>query len=1049
AYGSVVRFTGPVDVAGSDLINFYNLGGTVDFRDATLVSPLTFRDVVGGNGPNTAIFSHADIHVAHRFIQDNGRLTFGGTGTVYLDGGTQAEPNTIANTLTLDRPLVNNGYTVVVATVDVHDSSLSNAGTLIWNGGTFRFYGTGSFTNTSTGEFYDQVDGTFGNADGGWTDFTNQGLFVKSGGDGTTTINMRLVNRGTVQVDRGRLVLSRGYVPAGPSSGPIEATITEPVPVSQEVFLSTYTQTATGGLVEQIGGAAIGQFGQIRVTDSVFLAGSLEVEMLDGFLPRLGQQFVVIDNSGPNPIQGTFDNLPEGAFVPAGPGAASGFTISYHGIAGIDGRNNDLILTPTVGVGGPYAVAEGGSVVLHAVSYTNPAFPLTYSWDLNGDGVFGDATGANPTVAWTQFGVNDGPATRRIRVRAIDGSNSATSAEAVVTVTNAPPTAAVTAGTPNAVRNESITFTLSATDFSTVDAAANFTFAIDWNNDGTDDQFVVGPSGTTVTHSFSSIGQSTVRVRATDKDGGTSPYAQTSLSVAIVQTRGNDLYVGGTAGNDQITLTRGGQNNITVTADGGAYQATFSVPGSVYVLGGGGVDTVTVAGTNQADVFDLSASVTVNGKQCIGTDVENWIAQGLGGNDRFTVSAATSATISGGTGTDTLDASLLGPCTWQVTGANAGTLNGTAAFAEVENLTGGGANDGFTFSPTGTISGTVAAGGGTDSLSFSARTAGVTVNLQGQNPTVTAASGPIVAAFTGIETVTGSAAADTLQGPDKVTNWSVGYGSVSVSGINFSGIENLKGGNKDDTFKFVRYAYESSGVSGEIDGGNGTDKFTFDYLDGDNWGGFRVDLQNGRIATNSLQTVVGHFTNVETIDMVVSSGNVLVGPNQATTWSITGNETITVGATNFIALANVVGGTGDDTFVFGSNGAVGGTITGGGGTDKLDYTAETADVVVNLTTGQADRTGGVGGIAIVTGGSGNDTLIGNGSANVLTGNDKDDVLIGGGGNDTLDGGAGQDILVGGSGADSLTGGGGDDILIGGLLSYFNETTGAADFDALN
>jgi Ca2+-binding RTX toxin-like protein len=55
-----------------------------------------------------------------------------------------------------------------------------------------------------------------------------------------------------------------------------------------------------------------------------------------------------------------------------------------------------------------------------------------------------------------------------------------------------------------------------------------------------------------------------------------------------------------------------------------------------------------------------------------------------------------------------------------------------------------------------------------------------------------------------------------------------------------------------------------------------------------------------------------------------------------------------------------------------------------------------------------------------TGGSGNDTLIGNGAANLLQG---------GAGNDTLSGGDGADRLAGGAGADVLTGGAGADVFV--------------------
>ena len=70
-------------------------------------------------------------------------------------------------------------------------------------------------------------------------------------------------------------------------------------------------------------------------------------------------------------------------------------------------------LPPMAAAGGPYALDEGGSLTLDASASTDPdGDPLTYSWDVNGDGVYGDATGVNPTLTWAQFqalGIDDGP----------------------------------------------------------------------------------------------------------------------------------------------------------------------------------------------------------------------------------------------------------------------------------------------------------------------------------------------------------------------------------------------------------------------------------------------------------------------------------------------------------------------------------------------------------------------------------------------------------------------------------------------------------------
>src|SRR5205807_430175 len=76
----------------------------------------------------------------------------------------------------------------------VRDFNLINAGHAIWSGGTVNFFGTttSSFTNLASATFDDQIDGSFGGSGSDCPDFFNQGYFVKSGGDGTTYLQMEL-----------------------------------------------------------------------------------------------------------------------------------------------------------------------------------------------------------------------------------------------------------------------------------------------------------------------------------------------------------------------------------------------------------------------------------------------------------------------------------------------------------------------------------------------------------------------------------------------------------------------------------------------------------------------------------------------------------------------------------------------------------------------------------------------------------------------------------------------------------------------------------------
>jgi Ca2+-binding RTX toxin-like protein len=118
------------------------------------------------------------------------------------------------------------------------------------------------------------------------------------------------------------------------------------------------------------------------------------------------------------------------------------------------------------------------------------------------------------------------------------------------------------------------------------------------------------------------------------------------------------------------------------------------------------------------------------------------------------------------------------------------------------------------------------------------------------------------------------------------------------------------------------------------------------------------------------------------------------------------------------------GGAGFDTFKFGdansgvrdASGLLGSvTIDGQEGGGTLDYSAYNVGVRVNLAQGTATgAAGGVSNILNVTGGSGNDILVGNDLSNYLLGGAGRDVLIGRGGSDVIYGEAGDDILVGDS-----------------------------------
>jgi hypothetical protein len=163
-----------------------------------------------------------------------------------------------------------------------------------------------------------------------------------------------------------------------------------------------------------------------------------------------------------------------------------------------------------------------------------------------------------------------------------------------------------------------------------------------------------------------------------------------------------------------------------------------------------------------------------------------------------------------------------------------------------------------------------------------------------------------------------------------------------------------------------------------------------------------------------------------------NGSNTLVGPNQPTTWTITGANSGKLGPISFSHVQNLVGGSASDVFKFGPNGSLSGSINGGGGGDWLDYSAYTAPVAVNLATGTGTSVaGGINNIQNVHGGN---------HGNTLTGNAQGNILIGGSGSNTITGGSGMSLLIADKGPSTITGGSGGDILIGDYTTYDAMTT---------
>jgi Ca2+-binding RTX toxin-like protein len=130
--------------------------------------------------------------------------------------------------------------------------------------------------------------------------------------------------------------------------------------------------------------------------------------------------------------------------------------------------------------------------------------------------------------------------------------------------------------------------------------------------------------------------------------------------------------------------------------------------------------------------------------------------------------------------------------------------------------------------------------------------------------------------------------------------------------------------------------------------------------------------------------------------------------------------------------AAIFGTPGDDLFrMEGGND----TVTGGGGTDTVDFEDAPWGVGVNvdLSKGTASGWGDVKliGISLIQGSYGNDTLTGGPSTTYISGLGGDNVIFGGSSSSYLTAGSGNDTFTGGAGNDTIAPGGGDNKVDGG------------------
>lgn len=301
--------------------------------------------------------------------------------------------------------------------------------------------------------------------------------------------------------------------------------------------------------------------------------------------------------------------------------------------------------------------ATEGEQYLTLVSADDPdsGQSLRYSLDSAPAGMSIDAV--TGLLSWTP---EDGPGVARVTVRVSDnGAPSLSDAVSFdIAVTSAAPLATVS-GPTSGVRGQLLTFSVGAGDKSAADRAAGFRYLVSWG-DGSPDA-VIEPTannglGLALGHAFIGSGEFNVRVTATDKDGASSAVVTHTVTISQVETQPDPsnpsltrLVVGGTLGNDLISVIGLGNLGVTVLVNGrlsGLYHPTSRIE----VYGQAGNDVIILAGR-------ITAFTRLDGGEgndlIVGGDEDNTVFGGSG--DDILLGGGGNDLLDGGNGNDFID----------------------------------------------------------------------------------------------------------------------------------------------------------------------------------------------------------------------------------------------------------------------------------------------------------------------------------------------------------------------------------------------------------
>jgi hypothetical protein len=253
----VIRF-----VSGSNGLDGVTIASTVELAGAAAATV----ELVGSITNNGTLRMDSVGTPGKTILLNSGNVTLQGVGTLEMSDstGNLVRSNNACCVLTneTDHTIQGAGSLGVGSGGDL--LPLTNRGTIIANGTNPLVIKTtvGGFSNESTGILQINAGST---------------LDVNQSFTSTGTIS----GGGTLELPSTKVLTNSGQVDPGASAGML-------------TIGSHYTQTASGALNIELGGSDTGRFDKLVITGTATLAGTLEVTLINGFIPDAGQTFEVM-----------------------------------------------------------------------------------------------------------------------------------------------------------------------------------------------------------------------------------------------------------------------------------------------------------------------------------------------------------------------------------------------------------------------------------------------------------------------------------------------------------------------------------------------------------------------------------------------------------------------------------------------------------------------------------------------------------------------------------------------------------------------------------